>query len=521
MNEMYHVSSGPHTRGKLNTSRIMFDVVLSMMPAAVMGIWFFGGRAFWIIVAAVVSAVLTEYIFDLVAKRPNTVRDGSAVVTGLMLALLLSPTVPLYIPILGSVFAILVVKCFFGGLGKNFMNPALAGRCFLLISFGSAMTNYQHTDAVSSATPLEELMAGNPVSLKDMFLGNTTGVIGCSIVGLLIGAAYLLVIHAIQWEISAATLAVFTLFIALFGGQGFDPHYLAGHLLGGGIIMAAFFMATDPVTSPATKQGQIIYGAVIGLLAGIFRLYGSSADSVSYAVIIANLVTPLIDEYIVPVPYGFKKNAQKGEEESFSFSVKSLRPALNLAVITLVAGLGLAVAYNVTKDRIDEQKRQAKIRSYQAVLPEAEDLVEDETMNAAIEALGGGVYGTDFGKVRIREAVVGKDSSGSVTGYVVSVTSSDGFDGDITLSLGVTADGTVKGIEFTELNETAGMGMRCGESAFKDQFNGVNTDAFVLNKAGGSTAENEIDSVSGASISSGAVVNAVNAALAFLHETVM
>ena len=521
MNRLYHISSGPHTRGRLNTSRIMFDVVIAMMPAVVAGIWTFGIRAFWIILAAVLSAVITEYIFCLVTRRPNSVRDGSAVVTGLMLALLLSPTVPLYIPIMGSVFAILVVKCFFGGLGKNFMNPALAGRCFLLISFGSAMTNYKHLDAVSSATPLEDLMAGRTINLTDMFLGRTSGVIGCSILALLIGALYLLVIEAIQWEIPAATLVVFVLFIGLFDKHGFDPMYLLAHVIGGGIVMGAFFMATDPVTSPATKQGQIIYGALIGLLAGIFRVYGSSADSVSYAIIIANLVTPMIDQYIVPKPYGFRAGAQMGEDGAPGFSFKLYRPALNLTIITLVAGLGLAAVYNMTKNTIDEQKRQAKLMSYQAVLPEAEVLETDEKLDEAVAKLGGGVFGTSYGKVRIREAVVGKDAGGNVIGHVVSVTSSDGFDGDITLSLGVKEDGSISAIEFTELNETAGMGMRCAEPAFKDQFAGVNVEEFVLNKAGGSTQDNEIDSVSGASISSGAVVNAVNAGLAFLRENAM
>jgi RnfABCDGE-type electron transport complex G subunit len=184
-------------------------------------------------------------------------------------------------------------------------------------------------------------------------------------------------------------------------------------------------------------------------------------------------------------------------------------------VITLIAGVCLSGVYALTKDAIDEQQMAANVASYQEVCPDAVEFAYDDTISAAVEALGGEVYGTDFGKVYINDVVVGKDDSGNVAGYVISVTSSDGFDGNITLSAGISADGTLNGISFTELNETAGMGMRCDEAEFKDQFNGVNVEKFTLNKAGGSTADDEIDSVSGASISSGAVVNAVNAALDF------
>ncbi|MBP3878525.1 MAG: RnfABCDGE type electron transport complex subunit D [Lachnospiraceae bacterium] len=520
MSGLYNISSSPHTRSRLSTGRVMMDVVISLLPAACVGVWHFGLNALLVILISIGTAVLTELLFDIVAKRPVTVTDGSAVVTGLLLALCLSPAVPLFIPILGSMFAILFVKCFFGGVGKNFMNPALAGRCFLLISFSSTMTNYQYSDAVSSATPLVDLGAEKTVNLTQMFLGTgtTTGVIGCSILALMIGGLYLLVIDAITWEIPVATLAVFALFVGIFGGHGFNPQYIVAHLLGGGIVMGAFFMATDPVTSPVTTNGQLLYGALIGLLAGIFRIYATAADSVSYAIIIGNLATPLIDEFIVPLPFGFRKNAQVPDSETSSFNIKMAKPALNLFVITLVAGVGLAGVFNMTKDTIEEQKRLAKLASYEEVLPEAETLEYDDKFDAAVEALGGGVYGTDFGKAYINEVIVGKDASGATMGYVVSSSSNDGFDGTITLSVGVLEDGTVTGIAFTELAETAGMGMRCGDPEFKDQFAGRNVERFTLNKAGGSTADDEIDSVSGASISSGAVVNAVNAALAFLQE---
>lgn len=194
----------------------------------------------------------------------------------------------------------------------------------------------------------------------------------------------------------------------------------------------------------------------------------------------------------------------------------SLKPALTLCAITLIAGVALSGVYTMTKDTIAEQKMAANLASYKEVCPTAEQFASDDALTAAIDALGGEVYGTSFGKAYINEAVVGSDASGNVAGYVVSATSGEGFDGNITLSIGFEADGTITGIAFTELHETAGMGMRCDEDAFKGQFVGKNVSKFNLNKAGGSTAPEDIDSVSGASVSSGAVVNAVNAAVDFI-----
>ncbi|MDO5701904.1 MAG: RnfABCDGE type electron transport complex subunit D, partial [Lachnospiraceae bacterium] len=342
----------------------------------------------------------------------------------------------------------------------------------------------------------------------------------CSAAALLIGGLYLLAVDAITWEIPVACIAAFSAFIAVFGGQGFSGTYILANLLGGGIIMGAFFMATDPVTSPVTSTGQLIYGASIGIIAALFRVFATAADSVSYAIIIGNLFTPLIDEYIVPLPFGLRKGATTDSPMDVSFDFRKYLPAVRLCIITLLAGLGLAGVYNMTKGVIEEQQLAKQRESYLAVLPGAEDIGSDDTLKAAVEAVSGKTYGTDFGKAFINDAVVGLDASGNVVGYVVNATSSEGFDGNISLSVGVDKDGVVQGIAFTELNETAGMGMRCDEPAFKDQFAGKQVSKFVLNKAGGSTADDEIDSVSGASISSGAVVNAVNAGLDFLKTNV-
>lgn len=512
MNEnMYNISSSPHIRQDLTVTNVMGNVVIALLPATIFGIYHFGLHALIIIIAAILSTTLSEFIFDFITKKPNTVKDLSAVVTGLLLALSLPPSVPLYIPIIGGMFAIFVVKCFFGGLGKNWMNPALGARCFLLISFGTTMTRFT-VDGVSAATPLAAMKAGETIRLADIYLGFSNSVIGGSALALLIGGLYLWVSGGITITIPASCIIAFTAFIAIFGGQGFDIPFLIANICAGGILMGAFFMATDPVTSPMTTSSQMLFGVIVGLLAGLFRVKGSAADSVSYAIIISNMFVPFLDKLPVPKPLGYKSN---GEYKEFQFPMS----AVNLCAITLVAGLALSGVFAMTKDKIDEQKMLANAESYKAVLPDAETFSFDDDLTAAVEALGGETYDSaSFGRTYINDVIVGEGSDGSVVGYVISATSAEGFEGNVTMSVGLGPDGTMKGIAFTELNETAGMGMRVDEDVFKDQFKDVKVDSFTLNKAGGSTADNEIDSVSGASTTSGAVVNAVNTALAFYAE---
>lgn len=508
MRKLLNVSSSPHVRSNLTTQKIMFQVILAMMPVTILGVVNYGMKALSVIIAAVVSAVASEALFNLITKRTQTIADGSAAVTGLMLALILPPELPLFVPILGSIFAIIVVKCLFGGLGKNFMNPALAARCFLLISFGAIVTVYK-VDGVSTATPLAELAMGKSVDLVAVWWGSASGVIGSSALGILIGAAMLFAFKIITWEIPVSVLVAFNLFLGFFGERGFDPGFHMVHMLAGGVLFGAFFMATDYVTSPITSAGQLVFGTIVGLLMGLFHVFGTAPDSGSYAIIIANMLVPLIDEYTVPVAYGHRKPKEK---------MGIPKPAIILCVITLIAGVALSGVYALTKDAIEEQKLIAEAESYRAVCPEAEEFSSDETLDEIVKALGESVYGTDFGKVHINKAIVGKNAAGEVVGYVIRVTTRDGFDGDISMSVGFDLDGTVLGVEFTEINETAGMGMLCAEPEFKDQFKGTLVDRFILNKAGGSTAPEEIDSVSGASISSGAIVNAVNAAMDFFEN---
>ena len=519
-----NLSASPHVRDRWTTSFIMHTVLISLLPAAAVGVFVYGWHALLVIVASIVAAVGTEALFCLLSKKPLSIGDGSAAVTGMLLALSLSPSTPVIYPILGSIFAIFVVKCCFGGLGKNFINPALAGRCFLLISFGTAMTKFPALDGVTSATPLKVLSdamaAGTRLDLDvtSMFLGTANGVIGSSIVALLIGGLVLWGLDIIHGEICFSVLGAFTLVMGLFGGRGFEPTYLAAQLCGGGVVMGAFFMATDYTTSPVSRLGQAVYGCLIGVLGALFRILGK-VDYFSYSVIIANLFTPLIDMYIIPKPYAYRKKAIRAASgvELPPLRQRIPKPVIALALITLIAGVALSGVYSMTKETIEQHEADSKAAAYGSVVPAAENFERDEAADAAIAALNGQVYGTKFGKAYVNEAFVAKDAAGNVVGYALSVTSGDGYDGDITLSLGLDPEGKVLGIAFTTLNETPGMGMLAKEPAFTDQFVGKAVNQFVHNK-GGATGDNVIDAISGASTTSGAVVNAVNAGLDFFHS---
>lgn len=314
MEQNMKISSSPHIRDKETTTNLMGQVLVALMPATVVGVFNFGSSAFIIILISVLSCVIFEALFEKITKRKNTVLDLSAAVTGLLLALNLPPEVPYWMPVLGSFFAIIVVKQLFGGLGQNFMNPALAARCFLLISFTGRMTTFTY-DAVTTATPLANLKAGEAVDVLSMFLGTTAGTIGeTSALALLIGGAFLLVRRVINYRIPLFYIGSFSVFIlayALATGRGIDVSYLLAHLCGGGLMLGAFFMATDYVTSPITPNGKIVFGIILGLFTFLFRIFGGSAEGVSYAIILGNLLVPLIER--VTVPKSFGKGAVKHE----------------------------------------------------------------------------------------------------------------------------------------------------------------------------------------------------------------
>lgn len=304
MSDLMKVSSNPHIRSKVTTANIMLAVVIALLPAAGFGIYNFGIDALILIVVTVTAAVLTELIYEKAMHKKVTIGDFSAVVTGLLLALNLPSTAPWWIGVIGGIFAILVVKMLFGGLGQNFMNPALGARCFLLISYTSIMCNFE-CDAYSGATPLASLKAGESVNILDMVIGKTGGTIGeTSMIAIVIGACFLILLGVIDLKIPGSYIVTFTVFLILFGGHGFDPAFISAHLAGGGLMLGAFFMATDYVTRPVTRTGQYLYGVILGLLTGIFRIYGPSAEGVSYAIILGNLLVPLIEKVTMPIAFG-------------------------------------------------------------------------------------------------------------------------------------------------------------------------------------------------------------------------
>lgn len=329
--KLLKVSSNPHIRSKVTTNGIMFAVVTALMPAAGFGIYHFGFRALLVILVTVASCVATEFLFGIYKKK-TTVGDLSAVVTGLLLALNLPVSIPLWVAALGGVFAILVVKMLFGGLGQNFMNPALAARCFLLISFPALMTDFSY-DAFTGATPLAVLKSGGEVNLWNMIVGNCGGTIGeTSVIAILAGAAILIMFGIIDLRVPGSYIVTFALFILLFGGRGLDVEYLCAQLCGGGLMLGAFFMATDYVTRPITPKGQYVYGIILGLLTGIFRIFGPGSEGVSYAIIIGNLLVPLIEKVTMPVAFGkmpsymkMIKKARKKREEKCAKKVAAIR----------------------------------------------------------------------------------------------------------------------------------------------------------------------------------------------------
>ncbi len=313
MAKLFNVSSSPHVRSKVSTSNIMFDVAIAMVPALIWGVMQFGMRALIVVAATVASCVLSEYVYEKIMKKPITIGDGSALVTGMILGLNMPPAIPVWIPCLGGVFAIIVVKQLYGGLGQNWMNPALAARCFLLISFAGKMTQFTDPtiDAIASATPLAVMKAGGEVAWMDMLIGKIPGTIGeVSAIALLIGAAYLLFKKVISIRIPGTYILTFAIFAFVFGRQ--DMNYVLAQVFGGGLIFGAFFMATDYVTSPITPKGQIVFGICLGLLTGLFRIFGGSAEGVSYAIIFCNMLVPLIEKYTLPTAFGKggKKNGK-------------------------------------------------------------------------------------------------------------------------------------------------------------------------------------------------------------------
>jgi len=292
------VKASPHARTDAQWAKLMFDMEIALLPAVMVAAYRFGFGAIKVILASVLACVLTELIYEVCLKRRPSVADGSAVVTGLLLGLTLPADINLYVPVIGGIFATLIVVLLYGGYGQHFMQPALAARCFLLISFAGEMTTYT-IDGVSSATPLTLLQDGSMPSLMDMFLGNINGcLVEVSTIAVLIGFAYLIVRRAVKILTPFVYLVAFVLYMGLFGGHGFDMAYIGAQVLGGGFIFSAAFFASDIVINPRTAKGQVVYGILLGILTGVYRTMGFAPESVSYAIICANLLIPLIDKFL-------------------------------------------------------------------------------------------------------------------------------------------------------------------------------------------------------------------------------
>lgn len=298
MSDSLSVKASPRIKTGAQWGTLMFDMEIALLPVVLFAAYRFGFGAIKVIIASVVACVLTEWIYDVCLKKENSITDGTAVVTGILLGLTLPSDINLYVPVIGGIFATLIVVLLYGGYGQHFMLPALASRCFLLISFADEMTTYT-IDGISSATPLTVLQQGGAPSLMDMFLGNINGsIVEVSTIAVLLGFAYLIVRRAVKLIPPIVCVISFILYMGLFGGHGFDMSYIGAQILGGGFIFSVAFFASDIVINPRTAAGQVIYGVLMGVLTGVYRTMGFAPESVSYAIICCNLLIPLIDKFL-------------------------------------------------------------------------------------------------------------------------------------------------------------------------------------------------------------------------------
>ncbi len=298
MNETLKLSVSPHIHSGNSTQRVMLDVLIALAPTTIAGAILFGLRALLVVAVCVASSVLFEYLFNLVIKKDQTISDLSAAVTGLLLALNLPSEIPLWQCVVGSLFAIVLVKCLFGGIGCNVVNPAIAARVFMLVAFGSMVKASFPVvvDTVSSATPLEQMQNGEMPRLFDVFFGLTGGTIGeVSAVALLLGFVYLLARRVITWQIPVSIIAC--VFVFSFFMEGFDAMAALTLVLSGGLLLGAIFMATDYVTSPATPWGKVIFGIGIGLVTSLIRYFGMYPEGMSFAILFMNILVPYIDSW--------------------------------------------------------------------------------------------------------------------------------------------------------------------------------------------------------------------------------
>lgn len=303
------VTSNPHIRSnKSSIERIMRDVIIALLPACILGVYFFGFNALLTLIVCVASCLFAEWIYEKIAKKPITIKDGSAVITGLLLGMNLPPTVPIWLPVVGSFFAIIIAKQLFGGLGHNFINPALAARAFLLASYPTEMTKWS-VDATTSATQLGLMKESGFIPQTQDYINALIGLKGGCIgevcaIAIILGGLYLMIRQVISWRIPVAYLGTFLILTALLKRTGYDATYPVYELLTGGLLLGAFFMATDYSSSPVTPLGQLIFGIGCAVLTVVIRFKGGYPEGVSYSILIMNLVVPYLDRFMKPKVYG-------------------------------------------------------------------------------------------------------------------------------------------------------------------------------------------------------------------------
>lgn len=538
------VSASPHVRSKDTTSDIMFDVIIALVPATVFGIYHFGRSALLLVITCILSCVAFEALYQWGMKKKITVGDYSAVLTGLLLALNLPPTLPIWMAVVGSAFAIIIVKQLFGGLGQNFMNPALGGRCFLLLAFGKYMTTFV-MDGVTKATPL--LMLRNGLNLdydyiKKMFLGFTAGTIGeTSAAALLIGGIYLMIKRVISPRIPLCYIGSFAVCIAVYAAvKDYDVlQYTLIHLCGGGLMLGAWFMATDYVTSPITPWGKVVFGIILGVLTFILRIFGNSTEGVSYAIIFCNLLVPLIEKATVPKSFGKgaelsgkdktkeKKASNKadktGEPEAqkdkkpkqkAKFDGKSVaRAILAIFVITLLMGGALGLVYNLTRKPIEDAQEAAKLEAYKEVFPSAYKVGSNNTSDYTMA--NEMIHSSINPDVTLEELAVAIDKEGNTLGYVLTFTTSQGYGGDITIMVGVNTSCVIQGISVLSHSESPGFGAEAEKPEFLNQFIGKEGVLEFGYTTTGNTSDDKVDAISGATITTKAFIGVINTSLMF------
>lgn len=478
----YMITPSPHIASKDNTSTIMRDVIIALVPALIASVIVFGIRALIVTAVCVISCVVFEYLCRRLMKRDQTISDLSAVVTGMLLAFNLPVSIPLWIAVIGSFVAIVVVKQLFGGIGQNFANPALTARIVLFVSFASRMTHWTepfNIDAVSSATPLIDIKGADTLSL---FLGNVAGCLGeTSALALLLGGAYLVIRKVIKPTIPVVYIG--TVFV-LSWAFGSDP---VNQIFAGGLMIGAIFMATDYATSPMTTKGQIIYAVGCGLMTACIRVFGNYPEGVSFSILFMNILTPLIDRATKSKPFGTGK--EKEPKEKFD-KKKIIVPTVVLTVIGGFIAAILAFTYNATgvgdipPGLSDEERKE-----FAYVLGEAKELEaidfksDDESFIAAY-----------------------KDPDNSGVALYVNAVGYAGKSSPMKTLVGFDQDGNITGVAIVSNSETPGLGTRATEADYLKNYEGISGSA------------DEVDTITGATISSTALRTAVNYAIGLFED---